>query len=33
MKEKLEIEMNVVIDNLLIFDGGEKVILGGNFYG
>jgi histidine ammonia-lyase len=33
VKEKLEIEMNAVTDNPLIFDGGEKVISGGNFHG
>ena len=33
VKEKLEIEMNAATDNPLIFDGGEKVISGGNFHG
>lgn len=31
--EKLEIEMNAATDNPLIFDGGNKVISGGNFHG
>ncbi|MEQ2525535.1 histidine ammonia-lyase [Robertmurraya yapensis] len=33
VKEKLEIEMNAATDNPLIFDGGKKVISGGNFHG
>lgn len=33
VKEKLEIEMNAATDNPLIFDGGQKVISGGNFHG
>ncbi|MFS1511049.1 histidine ammonia-lyase [Chengkuizengella sp. SCS-71B] len=33
VKEKLEIEMNAVTDNPLIFDDGEKVLSGGNFHG
>lgn len=33
VKEKLEIEMNAATDNPLIFDGGRKVISGGNFHG
>lgn len=33
VREKLEIEMNAATDNPLIFDGGEKVISGGNFHG
>lgn len=33
VKEKLEIEMNAATDNPLIFDGGDKVISGGNFHG
>ncbi|MFB4160195.1 histidine ammonia-lyase [Geomicrobium sp. JSM 1781026] len=33
VKEKLEIEMNAATDNPLIFDGGEKIISGGNFHG
>lgn len=33
VKEKLEIEMNAATDNPLIFDGGERVISGGNFHG
>ncbi|MGB8000525.1 MAG: histidine ammonia-lyase [Anaerobacillus sp.] len=33
VKEKLEIEMNAATDNPLIFDGGAKVISGGNFHG
>ncbi|WP_257346858.1 histidine ammonia-lyase [Pseudalkalibacillus decolorationis] len=33
VQEKLEIEMNAATDNPLIFDGGEKVISGGNFHG
>lgn len=33
VKEKLLIEMNAATDNPLIFDGGEKVISGGNFHG
>ena len=32
-KEKLEIEMNAVTDNPLIFSEREKVISGGNFHG
>ena len=32
-ERKLEIEMNAATDNPLIFDGGEKVISGGNFHG
>ncbi|NTV90572.1 MAG: aromatic amino acid lyase, partial [Clostridiales bacterium] len=33
VKEKLEIEINAATDNPLIFDGGNKVISGGNFHG
>ncbi len=33
VKEKLEIEMNAATDNPLIFDGGAKVLSGGNFHG
>ncbi|WP_102346309.1 histidine ammonia-lyase [Bacillus sp. Marseille-P3661] len=33
VKHKLEIEMNAVTDNPLIFNNGEKVISGGNFHG
>ncbi|MDQ0484453.1 histidine ammonia-lyase [Alkalihalobacillus hemicentroti] len=33
VKEKLEIEMNAATDNPLIFQGGAKVISGGNFHG
>jgi histidine ammonia-lyase len=33
VKEKLEIEINAATDNPLIFDGGKKVISGGNFHG
>lgn len=33
VKEKLEIEMNAATDNPLIFEGGKKVISGGNFHG
>ncbi|PLT30671.1 histidine ammonia-lyase [Peribacillus deserti] len=33
VKEKLEIEMNAASDNPLIFNGGSKVISGGNFHG
>ncbi|WP_226659359.1 histidine ammonia-lyase [Pseudalkalibacillus hwajinpoensis] len=33
VKEKLEIEMNAATDNPLIFDGGTKVLSGGNFHG
>lgn len=33
VKEKLEIEMNAATDNPLIFDGGNRVISGGNFHG
>jgi len=33
VKEKLEIEINAATDNPLIFDGGDKVISGGNFHG
>jgi histidine ammonia-lyase len=33
VKEKLEIEMNAATDNPLIFEGGAKVISGGNFHG
>lgn len=33
VKEKLEIEMNAATDNPLIFDGGKKIISGGNFHG
>ncbi|HEU5140138.1 MAG TPA: histidine ammonia-lyase [Bacillales bacterium] len=33
VKEKLEIEMNAATDNPLIFDGGDKIISGGNFHG
>ncbi|WP_070120416.1 histidine ammonia-lyase [Bacillus marinisedimentorum] len=33
IKEKLEIEMNAATDNPLIFEGGDKVISGGNFHG
>ncbi|EIJ82135.1 histidine ammonia-lyase [Bacillus methanolicus PB1] len=33
VKEKLEIEMNSATDNPLIFNGGDKVISGGNFHG
>ncbi|MGG0716914.1 histidine ammonia-lyase [Robertmurraya massiliosenegalensis] len=33
VKEKLEIELNAATDNPLIFDGGKKVISGGNFHG
>jgi histidine ammonia-lyase len=33
VKEKLTIEMNAATDNPLIFDGGNKVISGGNFHG
>ncbi|MCD8509485.1 MAG: histidine ammonia-lyase [Bacillus sp. (in: Bacteria)] len=32
-KEKLETEMNAATDNPLIFDGGEKILSGGNFHG
>jgi histidine ammonia-lyase len=31
--EKLTIEMNAATDNPLIFDGGNKIISGGNFHG
>lgn len=31
--EKLTIEMNAATDNPLIFDGGDKIISGGNFHG
>lgn len=33
IKDKLEIELNAATDNPLIFDGGKKVISGGNFHG
>ncbi|GGE58882.1 histidine ammonia-lyase [Priestia taiwanensis] len=33
VQEKLTIEMNAATDNPLIFDGGNKVISGGNFHG
>ncbi|WML51212.1 histidine ammonia-lyase [Neobacillus sp. PS3-12] len=33
IKDKLEIEINAATDNPLIFDGGKKVISGGNFHG
>lgn len=33
VKDKLLIEMNAATDNPLIFDGGDKVISGGNFHG
>lgn len=33
VKEKLEIEINAATDNPLIFNGGAKVISGGNFHG
>lgn len=33
VREKLGIELNAATDNPLIFDGGEKVISGGNFHG
>lgn len=33
VKEKLEIEMNAATDNPLIFEGGKKIISGGNFHG
>ncbi len=33
VKEKLEIEINAATDNPLIFEGGAKVISGGNFHG
>ncbi len=33
VREKLEIEINAATDNPLIFDGGCKVISGGNFHG
>ncbi|HEX7065937.1 MAG TPA: histidine ammonia-lyase [Bacillales bacterium] len=33
VKEKLEIEMNAATDNPLIFEGGDKIISGGNFHG
>ncbi|MDF0725575.1 histidine ammonia-lyase [Cytobacillus sp. S13-E01] len=33
VREKLEIEMNAATDNPLIFDGGNKVLSGGNFHG
>lgn len=33
VKEKLEIEMNAATDNPLIFDGGDKILSGGNFHG
>lgn len=33
VKEKLAIEMNAATDNPLIFDGGEKILSGGNFHG
>src|SRR5699024_5665888 len=33
IREKLEIEANAATDNPLIFEGGEKVISGGNFHG
>ncbi|WEG13834.1 histidine ammonia-lyase [Pullulanibacillus sp. KACC 23026] len=33
VKEKLTIEMNAATDNPLIFDGGAKIISGGNFHG
>ncbi|GAF23090.1 LOW QUALITY PROTEIN: histidine ammonia-lyase [Bacillus sp. JCM 19047] len=33
VKEKLIIEMNAATDNPLIFEGGKKVISGGNFHG
>ena len=31
--EKITIEMNAATDNPLIFDGGDKIISGGNFHG
>lgn len=31
--EKVTIEMNAATDNPLIFDGGDKIISGGNFHG
>ncbi|MFB5662460.1 histidine ammonia-lyase [Alteribacillus sp. HJP-4] len=33
VKEKLVIEMNAATDNPLIFNGGQKIISGGNFHG
>lgn len=33
VKDKLEIEINAATDNPLIFEGGQKVISGGNFHG
>lgn len=33
VKDKLEIEINAATDNPLIFEGGKKVISGGNFHG
>lgn len=33
IKDKLEIELNAATDNPLIFNGGKKVISGGNFHG
>ncbi|WP_431803340.1 histidine ammonia-lyase [Halobacillus andaensis] len=33
VKDKLEIEINAATDNPLIFDGGKKIISGGNFHG
>ncbi len=33
VKHKLEIEINAATDNPLIFEGGDKVISGGNFHG
>ncbi len=33
VKSKLEIEINAATDNPLIFEGGQKIISGGNFHG
>ncbi|WP_153464260.1 histidine ammonia-lyase [Sediminibacillus terrae] len=33
VKDKLEIEINAATDNPLIFEGGQKIISGGNFHG